>query len=364
MWRKKIVRKGEWIFILGKWVKYYTKETFKALKIVLVGTTIILTAVFIKYKPAYKVTIAGETLGYILDKNKLEKKIDNYINDTTGNIAFIDAKVLPTYELKLVNRGEENKEKEVLLAVEKNSIITYKTFAITVDGEQKTEVGSEDEANTVVQQVKEDVKEGVELDLGINTVYTTELKIANSDEALATLNEIKAEKTQAYEEEQRRIAEEEERKAAEALRAKQFAAMQSTATLASTGSLDGLTLSQPVSGMISSRFGSVSSVRSSAHTGLDIATALGTGFSPIASGTVVYSDWKGSYGKLIIIDHGNGVQSYYGHCNELYVSVGDEVDSSDVIGAVGSTGNSTGPHLHLEIRINNTPVNPQNYLYR
>ena len=158
MWRKKIVRKGEWIFILGKWVKYYTKETFKALKIVLVGTTIILTAVFIKYKPAYKVTIAGETLGYILDKNKLEKKIDNYINDTTGNIAFIDAKVLPTYELKLVNRGEENKEKEVLLAVEKNSIITYKTFAISVDGEQKTEVGSEDEANTVVQQVKEDVK--------------------------------------------------------------------------------------------------------------------------------------------------------------------------------------------------------------
>ena len=190
------------------------------------------------------------------------------------------------------------------------------------------------------------------------------MKIANSDEALATLNEIKAEKTQAYEEEQRRIAEEEERKAAEALRAKQFAAMQSTATLASTGSLDGLTLSQPVSGMISSRFGSVSSVRSSAHTGLDIATSLGTGFSPIASGTVVYADWKGSYGKLIIIDHGNGVQSYYGHCNELYVSVGDEVDSSDIIGAVGSTGNSTGPHLHLEIRINNTPVNPQNYLYR
>ena len=67
--------KGEWIFILGRWVKYYIKEIFKTLRIVLVGTTIILTAVFIKYKPAYKVTLAGETLGYIIDREKLEKKM-------------------------------------------------------------------------------------------------------------------------------------------------------------------------------------------------------------------------------------------------------------------------------------------------
>ena len=188
------------------------------------------------------------------------------------------------------------------------------------------------------------------------------MNLADTNQALATLDGIKAEKTAAFEAEEKRKAEEAAKKAAEAAaKAKKFA-MQSTTTLAATGNLNGLTLSQPVSGTISSRFGSVSSVRSSSHTGLDIATSKGTGIRPIAAGKVVYSGWKGSYGNLVIIDHGNGIQSYYAHCNSLYVSVGEQVDSSKTIAAVGSTGNSTGPHLHLEIRINGTPVNPQNYL--
>ena len=66
---------------------------------------------------------------------------------------------------------------------------------------------------------------------------------------------------------------------------------------------------------------------------------------------------------MLIIDHGNGVQSYYAHCNALYVSNGQQVGAGTTVAAVGSTGNSTGPHLHLEIRINGTPVNPQNYIY-
>ena len=83
----------------------------------------------------------------------------------------------------------------------------------------------------------------------------------------------------------------------------------------------------------------------------------------IASGTVTYAGYKGSYGNLVIISHGNGVQSYYAHCNKLLVSVGQTVSAGQVIAQVGSTGNSTGPHLHLEIRINGKAVNPQNYLY-
>ena len=66
---------------------------------------------------------------------------------------------------------------------------------------------------------------------------------------------------------------------------------------------------------------------------------------------------------MIVIDHGNGVQSYYAHCNSINVSVGSSVTTDTVIGTVGSTGNSTGPHLHLEIRINGVAYNPQNYLY-
>lgn len=71
----------------------------------------------------------------------------------------------------------------------------------------------------------------------------------------------------------------------------------------------------------------------------------------------------GGYGYLIIIAHENGVQTYYGHCSKLYAKEGETVEAGDQIAAVGSTGNSTGNHLHFEIRVNGSQVNPQKYLY-
>ena len=70
-----------------------------------------------------------------------------------------------------------------------------------------------------------------------------------------------------------------------------------------------------------------------------------------------------TYGYLTVINHGNGIETYYGHCSKLYVTAGQQVNQGDVIAAVGNTGNSTGPHLHLEIRLNGVAYNPQNYLY-
>ena len=125
----------------------------------------------------------------------------------------------------------------------------------------------------------------------------------------------------------------------------------------------GITLIKPVSGTISSRFGARSSIRSSAHTGLDIATSKGTPIVAAASGTVSFAGYKGSYGYLVVITHSNGVQTYYGHCSQLYVSAGDKVSQGSKIAAVGSTGNSTGPHLHFEVRVNGVAYNPQSYLY-
>ena len=71
----------------------------------------------------------------------------------------------------------------------------------------------------------------------------------------------------------------------------------------------------------------------------------------------------GTYGNLVIISHGNGIETYYAHCSKLLVSVGQNVSSGEQIALVGSTGNSTGSHLHVEVRVNGKPVNPQNYLY-
>ena len=120
---------------------------------------------------------------------------------------------------------------------------------------------------------------------------------------------------------------------------------------------------RPVSGgTITSRYGERSSIRSSSHTGLDIAVSAGTPIKAAASGTVIFSGYKGSYGYLIKIQCDNGYEMWYGHCSKLYAKSGQRVSAGDKIAAVGSTGNSTGPHLHFEIRKDGKTLNPQKYL--
>lgn len=98
------------------------------------------------------------------------------------------------------------------------------------------------------------------------------------------------------------------------------------------------------------------------HTGVDYAGAIGTNIWAADGGTVIWAAQRGNYGKYIIIDHGNGYQTYYCHCSKLLVSVGDKVAQGDIIAKVGKTGRVTGPHLHFEIRYNGKAVNPLNYV--
>jgi murein DD-endopeptidase MepM/ murein hydrolase activator NlpD len=98
------------------------------------------------------------------------------------------------------------------------------------------------------------------------------------------------------------------------------------------------------------------------HAGLDFAADYGSPIRAADSGTVIYAGWYGGYGKAVIIDHGQGITTLYGHCSELYVSEGQTVEKGQAIAAVGSTGLSTGPHLHFEVRRDGTPVNPADYL--
>jgi len=114
----------------------------------------------------------------------------------------------------------------------------------------------------------------------------------------------------------------------------------------------------PVSGPITSGFGWR---WGRMHEGIDIGAACGTPIHAAASGTVIYSGWMSGYGNFVVIDHGNGLATAYAHQSAIYVS-GGSVSQGQVIGAVGSTGHSTGCHLHFEVRVNGTPVNPLNYL--
>jgi murein DD-endopeptidase MepM/ murein hydrolase activator NlpD len=102
--------------------------------------------------------------------------------------------------------------------------------------------------------------------------------------------------------------------------------------------------------------------RPAMHTGLDFRAATGDPVRATANGKVVSSGWAGGYGRMVEIDHGNGLSTRYGHLSEIEVKVGDVVKIGQVIGAVGSTGRSTGPHLHYETRIDGEAVDPQKFL--
>jgi murein DD-endopeptidase MepM/ murein hydrolase activator NlpD len=102
--------------------------------------------------------------------------------------------------------------------------------------------------------------------------------------------------------------------------------------------------------------------RPAMHTGLDFRAATGDPVRATANGKVVSSGWAGGYGRMVEIDHGNGLSTRYGHLSEINVKVGDPVRIGQVIGTVGSTGRSTGPHLHYETRIDGEAVDPQKFL--
>ena len=122
---------------------------------------------------------------------------------------------------------------------------------------------------------------------------------------------------------------------------------------------------RPAQGRISSRFGLRYHPilhREKLHTGQDIAAAYGSPFRAARGGHVLYAGWQTAYGKTIIIDNGNGTTTLYGHASKLKVSAGQAIKQGQTIGNVGSTGWSTGPHLHFEVRENGRPVNPSQFV--
>ncbi|MBR1802549.1 MAG: M23 family metallopeptidase [Clostridia bacterium] len=316
-------------FIFNRRIKYYTKETIKWVKLIAIALLIIMAMIFVKYKMAYQVTLNGEQIGYIANQKDLENTIQKMLNHKEENVAFVDIEVLPKYQLMLVNHDTTFNEEEVVAKVKETSKVTYKLYAVTLDGEEKSIVNSLEEAEQVVTDMKEKYEEKVQFTIGIHEVYTETPENYETVSIKVAETEV-SEKLQAIED----------------------------------ASVNGVYLAQkPISGIITSRFGSRESIRSYAHTGLDIAAPYGTDIKAAATGTVKWAGDKGSYGNLVIVDCGNGVEIYYGHCSKLYVTKGQTVTAGDVIAAVGSTGHSTGNHLHFEIRVNGSQVNPQNYIY-
>ena len=338
---------------------YYTKEIIKLSKIILLGFLIIGTIVIIKYKPMYSVKLGSEKIGYT---NNLYG-IENYIEEVRQDekIALAELKEQPIYRLKLVNRDTENSDEQIKEKISENLAIEYTSYAVTYKSENIAYVANMEDAEEVVNRIKD---ENSSEEVGVLQVYSDNYEqiaaVESKDDAVTKVSD----KIKADIEEAERIKEEEQKKEKEKI--KLASIKKSTQTTQKSEKISGIDLSKPLNGTITSRFGGRNSpggIGSTNHKGLDIASKAGTTIKAAASGTVKFSGYKGSLGNLVIIDNGNGLETYYGHCSKLFVEAGQQVETGESIAAVGSTGAATGPHLHFEVHINGKAVNPQNYVY-
>ena len=274
----------------------------------------------------YEVKIEGTTIGYVENKKSLNEKIqENVENYSKENIESAELTATPEYELKLVNKSQDENEDEVIIALQNELEITYKYYEIASNNEVIENVKDEETAEKLVNEIKE--LSNNEVELTINEKTTKALEEIQIDD-LEVAKENTVEKLN----------------------------IDTTESIADINGIKVATL--PVTGTISSRYGVSSKIRVSTHTGLDIATTTGTPIKVVADGTITLAAYSGSYGYLV-----NGVETWYGHTSKMLVKEGQAVKAGNTIALVGSTGNSTGPHLHFEVRINGEHVNPQKYLY-
>ena len=324
----------------------HTRRSIKLIILIFLAVLLILACIASFYKISYSVTINGEMVGYTDNKSKLQTEINDYIEKgESENTAFVQVDSLPEYKVCLLKRDVQASDEDIFNIIKSAGTTYYRYYSINENDEEKLYVANFTEAEDIINQLKEKNSKNMD-NITISEKYETQMQdFTTVEDAVSNLYVQKPQVTVAKN------------------KTTSVGSVNTATTIAGGKVSLGISLARPVSGIISSRFGARSSIRSSAHTGLDIATSTGTPVLAAASGTVTFSGRKGSYGNLLVITHSNGVQTYYGHCSKLYVSAGTTVTQGQTVAAVGSTGNSTGPHLHFEVRVNGVAYNPQNYLY-
>lgn len=318
------------------------RSSIKFLFLITIAIVLIIGIISLVYKPMYSVTLNGEFIGYTTNKSKLQNRINEYLENGDGNIAFIDVQDLPEYSLCLLKRENISNDDEIFEKIKNSGTTYYEYYAISEDNKEKFYVATKEEAEAILDKLKEKKSRNIEK-LTYAQIHSTELK--EFEEKETVIDELYKKPVVV---------------ASSGYSTYKGAKIVNNAK--PSAQVLGIGLVKPVSGTITSRFGTRSS---GYHTGLDIANSVGTTIAAAAGGTVVFSGWDNyGLGYAVKISHGNGVETVYGHCSKLYVKKGETVAAGQAIAAMGSTGNSTGSHLHLEIRVNGERHNPQMYLYK
>ncbi len=320
----------------------HIRSSLKFLFLLIIATVLIVGIISLVYKPMYSVTLNGEFIGYTSNKSKLQNRINEYMENGDGNVAFIDVKNLPEYSLCLLKRENATNDDEIFEKVKNSGTTYYGYYAIVENSKEKYYVSTKEEAEEIIDSLKEKKSRNIK-NIAYTEIHSTELKEFEDKDSI--IDEL-------Y---QKPVV-------VAASGYSTYSGAKIINTSAPSAEVLGIGLIKPVSGVITSRFGQRASGN---HTGLDIAAPIGTTIGAAAGGTVTFSGWDNyGLGYAVKISHGNGVETVYGHCSKLYVTAGQTVSAGEAIAAMGSTGNSTGSHLHLEIRVNGVRQNPQMYLYK
>ena len=380
------------------------RKSIKLASIAILAAIVILSILQIAYSQTYEVSLNGKVIGYTGDKVVLQKRINDYINSGNGDdVAFVEVDTLPTYKAVLLKRNIKTNDEEILNKVVESGIAYYKYYAIAVDNQEKAYLKTFGEAEKVIQELKN--KKSTNADsLGIVEKYAkkqvaekeiatqvsqSETKVADtgatsdvpvdsdgdSDE-LPDVKELTEVKLASVDDSINQLYVQQKSTSRSAKNARTSSTGSKSSTYeqrakvvdnSQTGVKTdlGVTLIKPISSgyTITSRFGWRSRDN---HPGLDVAAPKGTAIKAAAGGTVIFAGSGspyGGYGNIVVIQSNSSTAIRYAHCSKIYVRRGEVVEQGQVIAAVGSTGISTGNHLHFEIRYNGKKIDPQKYVY-
>ena len=309
-----------------------------------------------KFKFVYMVEMGGVELGLVNDKDKFEKDIKDTLEDLEEPVVSAKLKENPKYSLRLVDKEDIDVDDNYVFAkVEEKIEKTYRYYNIKEDDKLLAKVSTTEEKDNLLKELEEakQVK-----DLKVEEEQTKEYYIISYEEAkqLASTNVDNIENEKKSKLEKEKI---EKRNTNIVKNIRRGGTVSASSSSNASAMLGSLSFRRPLN---SSRV-SAGYLGYPGHRGIDFPSPQGTPVMAAESGTVttvMYSNK--SYGNRVIIDHGNGISTLYGHNSTISVSLGQKVNKGQTIAGVGSTGNSTGNHVHFEIRINGKPINPTSYV--
>lgn len=304
------------------------------------------------YKPTLRVSLGDKFVGYFANKQEFDEVYNTLITEkkqVNSNVkVYLDSE--PIFETSYI-RDSLIAKQNVYTSLRAELKTEYTIYNVAVDGEKKMTFNTEDDANKYASNIKKEVaKLNVEVtsekvsDLGeLTTIERADsiLKdLVSRNQPVIIIPTVPIKKTQIT---------------------------YKTTTTNATASNDIANAAAAQGGIwpttsryISSPYGWRGA---SFHTGTDIAGRSGDPIYAYKDGLVTFAGWNaGGYGYLVKIDHGNGISTWYAHCSKILVSAGDTVSQGQKISLMGTTGYSTGNHLHFEVRISGTPVNSYNYI--